>query len=460
MRFLTSTILLFFTSLLFSQTNSLTYKKDKIDYLLSQAHHRGILNGNALVAVNDTIIYQSEFGYARGDQSEKLQKNHIFKIGSVSKEFDGVAIMLLHQQGKLDLDSKVSKYFPSLPAWAEKVSVKNLLQYTSGLPASDNEEIRTDEQVWDFLNNLDSLAFEPGSDYWYNNLNTFLRKRIVEKVSGQSFSQFVQQNLLDPAGIKHAIIDPESSEPQLVKAFDTEFVEDDYPEYMSGWTALNIQDMYKWIKSLHSGKIVNQNSLDKLSTNFKNKQACLGHLDFKEGNLHYQHHHGQSGHFETSIYYNALDKFTVIFLTNQRGNNLGDLTVATDAILRGEEFQIPKKSIELSLRAKIYHYGYEKGIKFYDSIQKYARDIYDFKNEQKELLETAEFLVKYKKQKEALKILEITCQKFPKSDRAFFELAKFHSEKGNSKLARENYEKAYKLNPENKEALKRLQAAR
>ena len=82
MRFLTSTILLFFTSLLFSQTNSLTDKKDKIDYLLSQAHHRGILNGNALVAVNDTIIYQSEFGYARGDQSEKLQKNHIFQ-GSI-----------------------------------------------------------------------------------------------------------------------------------------------------------------------------------------------------------------------------------------------------------------------------------------------------------------------------------------------------------------------------------------
>ncbi len=165
MRFLTSTILLFFTSLLFSQTNSLTDKKDKIDYLLSQAHERGIFNGNALVAVNDTIIYQAALGYARGDKSEKLQKDHIFKIGSVSKEFDGVAIMLLHEQGKLDLESNVSEYFPFLPAWAEKVNVKNLLQYTSGLPASDNEEIRTDEEVWNFLNNLDSLAFEPGSDY-------------------------------------------------------------------------------------------------------------------------------------------------------------------------------------------------------------------------------------------------------------------------------------------------------
>ncbi len=282
----------------------------------------------------------------------------------------------------------------------------------------------------------------------------------MEKVSGQSFSQFVQQSLLEPAGIKHAIIDPESSEPQLVSAFDTEFVEDDYPKYMSGWVALNIQDMYKWLKSLHSGKIVNGNSLEKLSENYKNKQACLGHLDFKEGSLYYQYHHGQSGNYEASIYHNPVDKFTVIFLTNQRGNNLGDLTAGTDAILRGEEFEVPKKSIELSLRAKIYHKGYEKGMKFYDSIHKYTPEIYDFENEQKELLETAEFLEKYEKYKEALKILEFSCQKFPKSDKVFFELAKFHSKKGDDKLARKNFEKAYKLNPENKKALKRLQAAR
>ena len=429
MRLISSIFFLLFTCILFCQNYKITNKKDKIQYLLEEAHQRGFFNGNALVVVEDQIIYQNEFGYAKADKSEKLKKDHIFKIGSVSKEFDGVALMLLHQRDELNLESSVSKYFPDLPSWAERININHLLQYTSGLPNLPNLDIRTDEQVWDFLSNLDTLNFEPGTSYLYNNLNTFLRKRIIEKVSGQTFSDFVKENILDPAGIKNAIIDPESHEPKLAEAFDVEFKKDTYPPYMSGWVALNITDLYKWITSLHSGKILNQRSMENLYQNFQNNQSTLGSVVMENGKLHYQYHHGQSGNYEASFYYNEREKFMVIFLTNQKGNNVGDLTNSIDAILRGEEFSIPKKSIELSLRSKIYYEGYEAGMRFYDSIKKNSFDIYNFKNEQKELLETVEFLVQYDRLKPAEKLLTYIIDEFKDPIKAREVLGKIQKEK-------------------------------
>lgn len=416
MRSITGLFILLFTTFIYSQRSTPEVQKQQIDSLLTESHKRGFFNGNALIAVDGKIVYQDEIGFAKADRSEKLNPEHIFKIGSISKEFDGVSIMLLHEQNKLQLDNKVSDYFPFLPAWSKIVTIKDLLQNTSGLPNFNHTSIRTDEQVWNHLTNLDTLEFEPGTGYRYNNLNTFLRKRIVEKVSGKSFSEFIRENLLHPAGIKNSVIDPENSTPNMAEDFDTEFFSDNYPPNMSGWVALNIEDMRKWIESLHSGKIINQESLIKLFENYKNNQSALGHSDFRDEKLHYHYHHGLSEHFEASFYYNAMEKFTVIFLTNQRGNNLGDLTNAIDAILRGEKFSIPKKSIELSLRSRILRYGYKAGMDFYNRIRKEEFDIYDFKNEEKELGETAEYLLQNDEKESAAKLMDFLAELYPQSN--------------------------------------------
>lgn len=175
---------------LFAQT-----KAGLIDSLLHTAHQRGFFNGNALVAEKGKVIYQNEIGYADASRTKTLTPHLRFSIGSISKEFDGVAIMILKQQGKLSLSDKVAELFPELPEWAQKVSVKNLLQYTSGLPSADYQKVRTDEQVWKYLRNLKNLEFEPGTNYLYNNVNVFLRKRIVEEVSGQTYADFITPSI-------------------------------------------------------------------------------------------------------------------------------------------------------------------------------------------------------------------------------------------------------------------------
>ncbi len=449
--------LLFFFIINFSFSQS-TSKFQKIDSLLSVSNKRGFFNGNALVMANDTVIYEGGKGFADASKNKALTDDLRFSIGSVSKEFDGTAIMILKERGKLSLDDKVSEFFPQLPAWASKISIRNLLRYTSGLPEPDYNKIRTDEQVWRFLNDLEKLNFDPGSNYFYNNTNVFLRKRIVEKVSGKSYSEFVTENILRPCKMSGAVIDPTERTENMAHSFDNYFVQDSIDVYMSGWVNMTPRDLLKWNQCLHSEKILGEDSVNELFKSFNpSAQSPLGNLIYKDGKPYFQYHQGASDNFEASLYHNFQDGFTVILMTNNRNSNVGDLTNAIDAILRGEAFEIPKKSIEMSLRTEIFYSGFEEGMQWYDSIKKYQRNIFDFEHEEEELTNTAEYLQEKEHSEEALKMFSFITENFPKSAKAWLSLADAYNSEGKTALAKLYYRKALKLDSENKRAKKMLE---
>ena len=97
--------------------------------------------------------------------------------------------MMLKEQGKLTLDDKISKFLPELPAWANTINVKILLQYTSGLPDVKWSSVKNDGDDLKDLMQLKKLDFEPGSNYAYNNNNVFLQRRIIEKITAIKFIQ-------------------------------------------------------------------------------------------------------------------------------------------------------------------------------------------------------------------------------------------------------------------------------
>jgi CubicO group peptidase (beta-lactamase class C family) len=436
-------------------------KKALIDSLLQTAHRRGFFNGNALVVAKGKVIYQNELGYADGNRKKKLSPDLRFSIGSISKEFDGVGIMLLEEQGKLSLTDKVSRFFPAMPAWSHKITVKDLLQYTSGLPVVNNEQVRTDAETWQALHAVEKLAFEPGTAYLYNNSNTFLRKRIIEQVTGKSYKDFVETDMLEPFGLKNAVVDPAPETQRLARAFDNKFVEDTRDVYQSGWVYVTIQDLYQLTKQLHGYKVISKSSLYALFESYKSsKQSPLGVGRFENGNLLLHYHHGQSGNFEASLYYNPVDDFMVILLTNNRNSNVGDLTTNIDAILRGEPFEIPKKSIEMVLRTEIFYHGFEKGMQWYHHIRKNERDIYDFPNEESELLNTGDYLLEKGRGDDGIKVLKFTVMEFPKSSKAWTYLAEAYLRQGNISLALVNYERAFALDTENKHALQKMEELR
>ncbi|SDL70256.1 CubicO group peptidase, beta-lactamase class C family [Salinimicrobium catena] len=458
MKTLSTFILLLFSNFLIAQHSTSLTKAELLDSLLQESHRRGIFNGNALVAENGKVIYHRAVGQADASGNKPLNTEARFNIGSVSKEFDGTGIMILKEEGRLSLDDRLSAFFPQLPEWADAISVKNLLQYSSGIPNPDYNNVRTDAEVWQYLKGLRELKFDPGSEYVYNNTNVFLRKRIIEKVSGMSYAAFVETRMLRPCGMRNTVIDPSEETPRFTRSFDEAFVQDDLDTYMSGWIATTTEDLFKWVKCLNSGKLISSESLAELSESLNpSVQSPLGHSVYDKGNLQIRYHHGQSDNFEALMAWIPDPGYTIILLTNNRCNELGDHINAIDAILRGNEFQIPKRSIELSLRAKIFHEGYDSGIDFLKEIRKNQSDIFNFEQEEEELLETGEWLLQMDRQEEGMKIFEYTAARFPNSVRAYLELAKAHEDAGHDQMALKNYRKVQELEPENELAAEKLQ---
>lgn len=173
-----------------------------------------IPGANIALAKNGKLVYQKAYGIADMAQGSEMETGTQMRVASVSKSFTGLAIMLLVQDGEISLDDKVfgddgilgSEF--GTKAYSSRVlqvTVKNLLQMTTGgwvvngdRDAIDYEQNRTNEGFFNWMMDNSSLNFDPGSQYWYINTNYFVAARIVEKVSGKSFGQFVNERITTP----------------------------------------------------------------------------------------------------------------------------------------------------------------------------------------------------------------------------------------------------------------------
>jgi CubicO group peptidase (beta-lactamase class C family) len=140
---------------------------------MKHSNSTGVFNGNVLVSKNDKIIYASSFGFTDASKKNRLTKDSRLHLGSITKEFSAAALLQLEEKGKLKLSDPVSKFIPELPAWANEVTIKDLLQYTSGIPNVNWKKIKNDKDLFDGLMSVEKLDFKPGTDYDYNNNNIF-----------------------------------------------------------------------------------------------------------------------------------------------------------------------------------------------------------------------------------------------------------------------------------------------
>ena len=236
----------------------------------------------------------------------------------------------------------------------------------------------------------------------------------------------------------------------MARSFDNHYVEDDLDTFMSGWVYLSDMDLYRWTRCLHSGELIGRGALHELfRSHGPSSQSPLGRAVFEGGELTFQFHHGQSDNFEASLYFNPKDQFRVLLLTNNRNSNVGDLTTAIDAILRGEPFEIPMKSIEMTIRTEIWYNGFEKGMRVLESIRKNEREIYDFENEEKELINTGEYFIERGRSRDGIQVLKYTVGRFPKSWRSYHALGKAYLNRGEPGRALPNFRQALRLNPDN-----------
>jgi CubicO group peptidase (beta-lactamase class C family) len=307
-------------------------KKDQINTLMSAAHQRGTFNGNVLVMQGGKQIYQGSFGPVEANSTTRLTRQYRFNIGSIAKEFNAVAIMMLKEQNKLSLDDAISKYVPDLPGWADKVKIRHLLQYSSGIPNSKWKETKGDQDNLNNLKKVTELNFEPGTKYAYNNNDVFMQRLIVANVSGMSFNDFVMKKMLKPLGIKRAIIDPTPADPMVAKAYNNEGVEDNMTPPISGWTNLNIDDFYRWSEALNNFKLISPASTQEILVPFSpGNQTGLGKGTMKGNKLVSHVHDGTAANYQALLISEQDKGLTIILQTNNKQNNLATLS---DAILQ------------------------------------------------------------------------------------------------------------------------------
>ncbi|RYY62255.1 MAG: tetratricopeptide repeat protein [Chitinophagaceae bacterium] len=416
------------------------------------AHRLGQFNGNALVVEKGRVVSRVSMGKADTSGSTNLTADYRFHIGSIAKEFNAVAIMMLADQHKLSLDDKLSRYLPDLPSWSNEVSIRNLLQYTSGVPDVKWKTVHNDEENWNDLLKLDSLAFKPGTAYNYNNNNTYLQRRVVAAVSGMSFKDFVVKKMLEPIGIVNAVIDPTEKDRQVARAFSNAGSQDPLAVPISGWTALTIDDLLKWTLAIRDFKLITPAATAEIITGFRpGDQSGLGGGSMENKKIVRHVHDGTARNYQALLADYPLKGRSILLMTNNQQNNLYAIEKSISNYLDGGPLVPIRKSLLRDLSASLDTLGAAGLLEVYRGLKKSSAKLYSFDSETT-LNEIGYAYLGKNKRADAIILFEYNTKLFPSSGNVFDSLAEAYYADGNKAKALENYKKALELDPTNETA--------
>jgi len=197
-----------------------------------------------------------------------------FKIGSTTKQFTAVAIMLLVERGKISLDDTISHYIKDSPDTWRSITIEHLLTHTSGIDdIIDYDHIRDDFTVDELIQTYRNkdILFTPGEDWKYSNPGYVLLGKIIETVSGESYEQFLMTNIFEPSGMQSTTLGNNSRITKgLISGYrktDNHYINARYMSmshpYAAGGLVTNVNDLRKWYIALNNGKIIRRETLKK-----------------------------------------------------------------------------------------------------------------------------------------------------------------------------------------------------
>lgn len=422
---------------------------NQIDSVMAKSYERGLFNGNVLVAKNNKIIYQKSFGFTDETRQTLLNNKSIFNIGSIAKEFNAVSIMILVERGVLNLDEPISKFNLGLPKWAEKVTIRHLINYASGIPKIESGlSAVTDADAWRILRSNYTLLFEPGTNYKYDNGNVFLQRRIIEKLTGMSFQEFVIKNIVKPLKMTNSVFDPKFGYKNRTSCYDMDNNRCPEMNFLSGWLWVDINDLYKWIDAMNHNRLISKESFQTLLSNpyAKDEGGSLGRYFEKED---LQRHNGVSYKFE-SIFLNDFKNNITIILVSNNLNRVWDLGHIIHNLMLGKDYEIPKKSVYQAIRKDALDNA-DKAIETYYLLKKNSKSEYSFENPS-ELNKLGYELLRLGKINESITIFKLATNEFPKNANLFDSLAEAYFNNKEYELSKQNYQKSLELNPENSNA--------
>jgi CubicO group peptidase (beta-lactamase class C family) len=471
-------ILIFFLVLMSNMSFAQT-KVEQIEELLSTYEEYGKFNGSVLVSDQGKVIYKKGFGMANMEWDIPNQPNTKHRLGSITKQFTAMLILQLVAEGKLDLQAPITTYLPDYPkASGDIITSHHLLTHTSGIPNYTafpkfiEDESRNPYTPEEFVKMFadKALDFTPGEKFSYSNSGYFLLGLLVEKLSGKSYEQMLQDKIFTPLNMKDTGYDNHGDilknratgyEKQGGGYVNSSYLDMSIP-YAAGSIYSTVEDLYKWDQTLYTTSILPK---EYMTIYFKPNIPAFGNANYAYGwgvgyakigksndSIYAIGHGGGINGFNTNISRTTSNKSLVVLLNNTGGAPLNDMTKAIRGIMHGKEYDMPKKSIADAVLAVIEDKGIDAGILHYNSI----KDSETYSLREREMNAIGYQLMGSDKVEEANKVFQLIIEEFPTSSNAYDSFGESLMKLGKNDLAIKNYRKLVALNPNNQNGIDSL----
>lgn len=459
------------------ETNNLT-KAEEIDELISRYTAYGKFNGTVLVANQGEVIYKKGFGWANMEWDIPNQTDTKFRIASITKQFTAMLIVQLVSENKLDLHVPISTYLPDYPKKnADIITIHHLLTHTSGIPEFDDfvyyRDIERDYYKPQELMKIfeeGELQFTPGEKFAYTNPGYVVLGVIIEKITGESYEQVLQDKILTPLEMHHTGYDNSRTvlknraagyTPMYGRGnyLNVNYIDMSIP-YAAGSIYSTVEDLYRWDQALYTEKLVPQKFRDLLFGEYINTAGrhygygwFIGEMPIGTSSKKVQtmgHGGGMNG-FRTHITRIPSSKSLVVLLSNSERAFLYEMEVAINGILYDEPYD-PKKSVAYSLLEVINQEDLATGTEYYMEV----KDANGYYLDENEMNIAGYELLWADRLDEALFVLKLNVEAFPNSANVYDSYGEILLLTGKKTEAIENYKKSVEINPKNRNGIKVL----
>ena len=344
-----------------SLTYSLKFRKQslELDNYFKSIYLENIFSGAVIIAKQGVPIYRKAYGLANRSRHTPVDCDYAFQLGSVSKQFTAISVLILEQEGKLNVNDSVQKYFPAFPY--KNITIRTLLTHLSGLPnyiyfidqmPVDKYTLLTNQKMMEIMcDSIPEKYYPAKQSFHYCNTNYAVLAAIVEKISGQSFEEFVHKEIFEPLGMTHSFFYSE------ITKYKNQNIATGYlsPGYEAGFFYLNgitgdkgifstVDDMLKWDFALYSDKILKREFTQeafKPQTKTRRHNIFYGYgwkMYTLEDSTKVLFHSGWWQGYQSVIMRIPKDSTTVIILKNKKTAHPVNQSIVLDILYPGNHF--------------------------------------------------------------------------------------------------------------------------
>jgi CubicO group peptidase (beta-lactamase class C family) len=458
-----------------------------VSELINQRMIKAHIPGAQVAVVRRGRVEMLEsYGLANIEHQAAATDESVFALNSITKVFTAVAILQLAEDGRLSIDDPISRHIDNLPVAWRTVTVRQLLNHTSGLPniIDDHERIiggGDAASAWDLVQTL-PIEFRSGDRYSYNQTGYVILGKIIDKLAGEPFTTFIETRQFQAAGMKHTqfgdssdIIANSAGSYTTIENVNGRWVDRgrlaaafvEFPVFFrtAAGALSTAEDMARWMIALQSGALLKPSSLVELWKPVRlNNGELGGPNELLNGQalgwpMAVRPDHpaaGAVGGTRSAVFYYPDDDLGIIVLTNLQGASpeyMMDRLAAAYVPDMDEStgFGLPP-SIR-RLRARLLEQGFDQARQIVSRLK--AEDP-EFSLAENDLNAWGYKLMEQQQPQQAVAVLKLTAELYPNSANAYDSLAEAFQNSGDRRLALENYSRSLALNPENQNARQRI----